>query len=79
MVHRVLKAKMHGKASEEEPDLDSLCSMISRYERRAEMATRDELLSLKCEFMSNKIGEEFDGIVSAITDEGYGTDFFSLD
>ena len=77
MVHRVLKAKIHGKASEEEPDLDSLCSMISRYERRAEMATRDELLSLKCEFMSNKIGEEFDGIVSAITDEGITVQIFS--
>ena len=77
MVHRVLKAKIHGKAIEEEPDLDSLCSMISRYERRAEMATRDELHSLKCEFMSNKIGEEFEGIVSAITDEGITVQIFS--
>ena len=43
------------------------------------MATRDELLSLKCEFMSNKIGEEFDGIVGAITDEGVTVQIFSLD
>ena len=77
MVHRALKAKIHGKSIEKESNLDSLCSMISRYERRAEMATRDELLCLKCEFMSNKIGEEFEGVVSAITDEGITIQVFS--
>ena len=75
MVHRVLKGNTW-KAIER-TDLDSLCSMIFAYERRAEMATRVKLHSLKCEFMSNKIGEEFEGIVSAITDEGITVQIFS--
>ncbi len=77
MVHRELKAKIHGKSTEKEPGLDTLCSMISRYERRAESATKDELLCLKCEFMSNKLGEEFEGIVSSIMDEGFVVQIFS--
>ena len=77
MVHRLLKDKIEGKSMEGESDLESLCSLISRCERRAESATREELHCLKCEFMSTKIGEEFEGIVSNITDEGFFVQVFS--
>ena len=77
MVHRSLKAKINGESIDNDFHLESLCSDISRYERRAESATREELHSLKCEFMSTKIGEEFEGIVSGITDEGFVVQVFS--
>jgi ribonuclease R len=36
-------------------------------ERRADEATRDAAEWLKCEYMLNKVGEIFDGIVSGVT------------
>jgi len=43
------------------------CSMT---ERRADEATRDVVAWLKCEYMQSQIGEEFDGVISAVT--GFG-------
>lgn len=43
------------------------CSMT---ERRADDATRDALDFLKCEFVKDRVGEEFEGIVTNVT--GFG-------
>ena len=43
------------------------CSMT---ERRADDATRDVMDWLKCEFMMDKIGDEFQGIISSVTSFG---------
>ncbi len=43
------------------------CSMT---ERRADEATRDAVNWLKCEYMLDKVGEVFEGIISAVT--GFG-------
>ena len=43
------------------------CSMT---ERRAEEASRDVVSWLKCEYMQDHIGSEFDGVVSAVTSFG---------
>jgi len=43
------------------------CSLT---ERRADEATRDVNSWLKCEYLSGRIGESFDGVVSAVT--GFG-------
>ncbi len=43
------------------------CSMT---ERRADEATRDATSWLKCEFMMDKVGEEFDGVISSVTSFG---------
>lgn len=48
-------------------ELGEHCSMT---ERRADSATWDVLAWLKCEFMSDHIGEEFTGTVSSVTNFG---------
>ncbi len=48
-------------------ELGEHCSMT---ERRADDATRDVMAWLKCEYMSNHVGGEFDGVVAAVT--GFG-------
>ncbi|MCW8956045.1 MAG: S1 RNA-binding domain-containing protein, partial [Gammaproteobacteria bacterium] len=40
------------------------------YERRADEATRDAETALKCEFMLDKVGETFDGIITSATSFG---------
>lgn len=39
-------------------------------ERRADEATRDALSWLKCEYMRDKLGEEFDTLVTGVVDFG---------
>ncbi|MDH5407822.1 MAG: ribonuclease R [Gammaproteobacteria bacterium] len=43
------------------------CSMT---ERRSDEATRDATDWLKCEFMLDKVGDEFDGVISSVTSFG---------
>ncbi|WP_136066219.1 ribonuclease R [Modicisalibacter radicis] len=48
-------------------ELGEHCSMT---ERRADDATRDVTDWLKCEFMSDKVGEVFDGTIASVTQFG---------
>ncbi|WP_150303052.1 ribonuclease R [Pseudomonas saliphila] len=61
------------------PTLERLGEQCSQNERRADEATRDVLSWLKCEFMQDRVGDNFDGLVTAVT--GFGlfvelTDFY---
>lgn len=51
-------------------DMASFGEQCSFTERRADDATRDVISWLKCEFIKDKVGEVFDGIVSSVT--GFG-------
>ena len=43
----------------------------SMAERRADDATRDVMAWLKCEYLSEHVGQEFDGVVSGVTGFGF--------
>jgi ribonuclease R len=51
-------------------DMHSLGLHCSQTERRADEATRDVTDWLKCEYMMDKVGESFDGIVTSVL--GFG-------
>jgi ribonuclease R len=51
-------------------DMTRLGETCSRYERRADDAVRYVEDTLKCEFMHDKIGETFQGVVSGVTNFG---------
>jgi len=51
-------------------DMQSLGEHCSMTERRADEATRDAVDWLKCEYMLDKVGEEYEGIVSSVTSFG---------
>ena len=44
---------------------------VSMTERRADNATRDVMAWLKCEFLSDHVGEEFDGVIAAVVPFGF--------
>lgn len=50
--------------------LERLGEQCSQNERRADEASRDVVSWLKCEFMQDRVGENFDGLVTAVT--GFG-------
>jgi ribonuclease R len=50
--------------------LEQLGEQCSMTERRADEATRDVVNWLKCEFMKDRVGETFPGVITAVT--GFG-------
>lgn len=75
LVHRGIKAALEGEKLPAKglADIGLHCSMT---ERRADEATRDVDAWLKTYFMRERIGEEYDGTVSAVTSFGI---FVALD
>ncbi|THB70527.1 MAG: ribonuclease R, partial [Gammaproteobacteria bacterium] len=74
LLHRAIKhiiaggdAKSYRYTYGEMENLGKQCSMA---ERRADDATRDVMLSLKCQYMQDKLGEEYDGVITGVTSFG---------
>ena len=57
-------------------ELDDIGYRVSRLERRADEATRDVINGLKCEYLLEKVGDQFFGIVTQVTRFGL---FITLD
>jgi ribonuclease R len=74
LVHRAIKHVLSGKKPGRFPyspkDMDRLGQHCSMTERRADDATRDAVAWLKCEFMLDKIGETFNGVITGVTSFG---------
>ena len=73
-VHRAIRHVLQGgKAADfthTPADLAGLGEHCSMTERRADEAVRDALEWLKCEFMQDKVGQTFNGIITGVT--GFG-------
>ncbi|WP_295469873.1 ribonuclease R [uncultured Pseudomonas sp.] len=54
----------------DENSLEQLGEQCSMTERRADEATRDVVNWLKCEYMKDRVGETFQGVITAVT--GFG-------
>ena len=54
----------------DDAQLDGIGEHVSATERRADEATRDVMNWLKCEYMLDRVGDSFAGIVTAVT--GFG-------
>lgn len=74
LVHRGIRHALTGKSNDEfeysQDDMQMLGDHCSMTERRADEATRDATLRYKCEFMSDRIGEEFAAIITGVTNFG---------
>jgi ribonuclease R len=73
-VHRAIRHALNGGKPADFPathaDLVGLGEHCSMTERRADEAVRDAVEWLKCEFMLDKIGQVFDGIITGVA--GFG-------
>jgi ribonuclease R len=75
LVHRSIKAALAGERYSP-GDWEAIGLHCSMTERRADEATRDVVNWLKCYYMRDRIGEEFDGTISAVVPFGV---FVALD
>jgi ribonuclease R len=74
LVHRAIRSLITSGKNHRYPyepaTMQALGEHCSMTERRADEATRDAVAWLKCEFMLDKVGDEYDGIISSVT--GFG-------
>jgi ribonuclease R len=78
LVHRILKAHLHGAAADVRP-LEIAAAHSSERERRADAAENDLLGWRIFRFLKNRLGDEFDGIVTDVNKAGLVvalTDFY---
>jgi ribonuclease R len=74
-IHRIMKENMRGGIKAKRRDryeemLPMVADQCSRLERRAEEAEREVVKLKKVEYMENKIGQSYKGVISGIT--GWG-------
>ena len=77
VLHRAIKAilvkqnlKVNGERAYSEKEISHFGEQCSMTERRADDATREVSDWLKCEYMQDHLGTEFDGVVSTVTNFG---------
>ncbi|MEO8593385.1 MAG: VacB/RNase II family 3'-5' exoribonuclease [Candidatus Solibacter sp.] len=70
MVHRLLRAVLTGKSTPDEEYLKPLADECSQSERRAAEAERELVEWKKVKFMTDRVGEDFDGLIISITKYG---------
>ncbi len=70
MVHRLLERYLEGGRSANAQKYEDMCQHSSEMESRASQAERSSIKYKQVEFMKDKIGEVFPGVISGITDWG---------
>lgn len=74
LVHRairhIVRGGKTGKYDYGPKEMERLGAITSAHEKRAEEATRDVEAWLKCQYMEGHLGEEFDGVITGVTNFG---------
>lgn len=70
MVHRLLERYLNNGNSANEEKFEDMCQHSSEMEQRAADAERASIKYKQVEFLKDKVGEEFDGVISGVTEWG---------
>lgn len=74
LLHRAIKHVLSKRKAKEFPysteQMEQLGAHCSMTERRADEATREVMTFLKCEYMSHRVGQALDGIVTSVAPFG---------
>ena len=70
MVHRLLQDFLNGQKSHNKEEYNILCDYCSNREQNANEAERASIKFMQAKYMDKYLGEEFEGIISGVTDWG---------
>jgi len=70
MVHRIFQDYLHGAPSVKEEVYEPMCDHSSEMERKAVEAERMSVKYKQAEFMLDKVGQEFNGLISGVSKWG---------
>lgn len=71
MVHRLLDRYLNGGRSAIEQSLEAKCKHSSDMEQLAANAERASIKYKQVEFLQERLGEEYDGVISGVTEWGF--------
>jgi ribonuclease R len=71
MVHRLLDKYLHNDPSENQQKVEGMCIQSSMMEDRAVSAERASVKYKQVEFLQDKVGQKFEGIISGISEWGF--------
>ena len=70
MVHRLLTHYLEGGKSVSQPAIEKQCEHCGAMEQLAANAERASIKFKQCEYMKERLGDEFNGIISGVTEWG---------
>lgn len=70
MVHRLFDAYLHGKPSADRDEYEEYCTHSSDMERKAAEAERASVKYKQAEYLMDKIGQSFKGLISGVSKWG---------
>lgn len=70
MVHRLLMRYLENENSVDSTEYETYCEHTSEMEKKAAIAERESVKFKKTEFMLDKVGEEFYGVISGVSKWG---------
>lgn len=70
MAHRLLQRYLDKGTSANVKDYEDLCKHSSEMEKKAADAERASVKYMQAKWMADKVGEEFDGLISGVTEWG---------
>jgi len=70
LVHRILDANLKAVYREDKDNLEAKCKHISDMERAAANAERESVKYKQMEYLQNKVGQEFTGLVTGVIESG---------
>ncbi len=70
MVHRLLEMYLHGGQSVNQAELEEKCQHSSIMERNAQQAERTSIKYKQAEYLLDKVGQEFQGLISGVSKWG---------
>ncbi len=70
MVHRLLQMYLKGSQSVSQTELEEKCQHSSIMERNAQQAERTSIKYKQAEYMLDKVGQEFQGLISGVSKWG---------
>lgn len=70
LVHRILHANLESIHREDKANLEARCKHISDRERAAMTAERESIKYKQMEYLKERVGQEFDGVISGVIESG---------
>jgi ribonuclease R len=70
LVHRILDSNLQAIYREDKTNLEARCKHISDRERAAMTAERESIKYKQMEYLKERVGQEFPGVISGVIDSG---------
>ena len=70
LAHRLLQKYLNNENSVDAAEYEEMCIQSSKQEKKASEAERDSIKYKQVEFMMDKVGQEFEALISGVTEWG---------